>query len=155
MEISLDAIISILTLLLGGGGGAFFTWQYTRRRAKAEASQAESTAAKEAQEFYQKVIADANADREENRTYIKELKDDRRHLREERDELRKRIDELDSTVRALQTAVAKTGRKVECMLPFMCGRASVCPDRMLVEISDIGDVKEKKTGTRRVSNGKD
>ena len=29
MEITIDTIVTILTLLLGGGGGAFFTWGAT------------------------------------------------------------------------------------------------------------------------------
>ena len=37
MEITLEAIISLIGLFVGGGGGAFFTWRYLRRKAKAEA----------------------------------------------------------------------------------------------------------------------
>ena len=47
MEITLEAIISLIGLFVGGGGGAFFTWRYMRRKAKAEAIQAEIEAAKE------------------------------------------------------------------------------------------------------------
>ena len=52
MEITLDAIISLVGLFVGGGGGAFFTWRYMRRKAKAEAVQAEVDAAKDKQEYY-------------------------------------------------------------------------------------------------------
>lgn len=45
-------------LFLGGGGGAFFTWRYMRRKAKAEAQQAEVETAKDKQEYYQRIIED-------------------------------------------------------------------------------------------------
>jgi hypothetical protein len=42
MEITLEAIISFIGLFVGGGAGAFFTWRYQRKKAKAEAEQAET-----------------------------------------------------------------------------------------------------------------
>ena len=89
---SIDTFINIASLLGGGGIGGFLTWKYTRRTKEAEAEQAETTAAKEVQDVYQQLINDVKADREEQKTYISELKEDRRHLREERDDLRNRQD---------------------------------------------------------------
>ena len=59
MEITVDTIIAILGLFIGGGGGAFFTWRWQRKKAKAEAENAEIDAAKELQDMYQQMLADA------------------------------------------------------------------------------------------------
>ncbi len=143
MEITLDTVIALLSLFVGGGGGAFFTWRWQRKRAKAEAKTAEADAAKELQDVYQQLIADVKADRDEQKAYINELKDDRRHLRKDRDDLRSRQDVLEETVRTLQRDVARNGRMVECMRPFLCGR-SACPDRTPVTISDDGEIESRR-----------
>ena len=157
MEISLDTLISVATLFIGGGGGAFFTWRWQRAKAKAEAKEAEAQAesaevstAKEMQDVYQQLITDIKNDRDEQKDYIKELKEDRKHLRQDRDDLRRRQDTLEETVRSLQGDVARNGRMVECMRPFLCGRQR-CPDRLSVTISAEGAVSprpnpEKKGG---------
>ena len=150
MEFSVDSIISIATLLIGGGGGAFLTWRWQRARAKAEAKEAEANAesaevaaVKEMQDVYQQLIADIKTDRDEQKQYIQELKDDRTHLRQDRDDLRKRQDELEEQVRDLQRAVSRNGRMVECMRPFLCGRAAECKDCVPVTISGEEDVNPK------------
>lgn len=151
MEIQLDTLISIATLLLGGGGGAFFTWRWQRAKARAEAKSAEAeaqsaevSATKEMQDVYQQLIADIKNDRDEQKSYINELKEDRRHLREDRDDLRKRQDSLEETVRTLQDDVARNGRMVKCMRPLVCGRRN-CPDRVSVDISETGEIKTKRS----------
>ena len=151
MEIQLDTIISIASLFIGGGGGAFFTWRWQRAKARAEAKSAEAeaqsaevSAAKEMQDVYQQLIADIKNDRDEQKQYINELKEDRRHLREDRDDLRKRQDMLEETVRTLQDDVARNGRMVKCMRPLLCGRRN-CPDRVSVDISETGEIKTKRS----------
>ena len=162
MEITFDSIITLLGILLGGGGGAFFTWRYQRKKAKSEAKaaeaeaerakfeamQANATLTKEIQESYQQLTADLKANLEtqqqyndEQKQYIAELKEDRRHLREERDDLRKRQDKTDENVRDLQMKVARYGRILECMRPFLCGREN-CAIRMPVTISADGEVEK-------------
>lgn len=150
MEVSLDTIISIASLLVGGGGGAFFTWRWQRAKAKAEAKEAEAeaqsaevSAAKEMQDVYQQLIADIKTDRDEQKAYIQELKEDRTHLRQDRDDLRKRQDTLEETVRTLQDDVARNGRMVKCMRPLLCGRRN-CPDRVDVDISETGEIRTKR-----------
>jgi len=159
--LSIDNIVTLLGILLGGGGGAFFTWRYQRKKAKSEAKaaeaeaerakfeamQANATLTKEIQESYQRLTEDlkANLDtqqeyNEEQKQYIKELKEDRRHLREERDDLRKRQDKTDNDVRDLQMKVARYGRILECMRPFLCGREG-CAIRVPVVISPDGEVE--------------
>lgn len=140
MEQILTIIISVLTAV--GGWEAiryFLNRRAEKRKAEAEAESAETAATKEVQDVYQQLIADVKADREEQRQYIMELKEDRKHLRDERDELLARIDKTDDTVRQLQRDVARNGRMVESMRPFMCGRVR-CPNRISVTISDTGVV---------------
>lgn len=146
MDISFEAIISIIGLLAGGGGiGGWFTYRYQKRKEKAEAEQSEASAAKEVQDVYQQLINDVKADREEQKAYIQELKEDRKHLREERDDLRKHQDDLDEKVRQLQCEVARNGRMVEMMRPFLCYRAG-CAIRVLAQISEseATDVSQPK-----------
>ena len=159
-------------LVLGGGGiGAIFTWRWQRAKSKFEAKQAEAEAEKtkyeamqanaqlikDIQSSYQQLAADlkANLDtqqeyNEEQKQYIAELKQDRQNLREERDELRNRQDKLEATVRDLQRDVARNGRQIDCMRPFLCGRQG-CPERVFVTITDEGEMqpKPKKTPTRK------
>jgi HAMP domain-containing protein len=141
--ISLDNILAILGLFIGGGGGAFFTWRWQRRRAKAEAKTAEADAAKEWQDVYQQLIEDIKTDRDEQKQYIAELKDDRQHLRRDRDDLRKRQDELEEAVRSLQRDVDRTNRLVEMMRPLLCGLAADCPSRKPVAPADLGITKPR------------
>lgn len=156
MEISLDTMIALAGLLLGGGGGAFFTWRWQRAKAKAEAKEAEAqaesaevSAAKEMQDVYQQLIADIKSDRDEQKAYIQELKEDRRHLREYRDELRDRQDKLEEQVRTLQRDVDRNSRMVECMRPFLCGKAPECKACVPVTISADGAVSPRpKSGKK-------
>ena len=141
--ISLDTIVAILGLFIGGGGGAFFTWRWQRRRAKAEAKTAEADAAKEWQDVYQQLIEDIKTDRDEQKQYIAELKDDRQHLRRDRDDLRKRQDELEEAVRSLQRDVDRTNRLVEMMRPLLCGLAGECKNRKPVAPADLGITKPR------------
>lgn len=141
--ISISDIISIIGLLAGGGGvGYFFTWRYIRRKEKAEAETAETSAAKEMQDVYQQLIADVKNDRDEQRQYINELKEDRKHLRDERDELRNRQDTMEEQIIQLKRDVARNSRMVEGLRPFMCGLLG-CKRRKPVTISADGTVDEE------------
>ena len=93
--------------------------------------QAETTAAKEMQDMYQQLIEDVKRDRDEQKAYIVELKEDRQHLRQERDDLRTRLEQVEEMVHSLQIAVARNGRMVEAMRPMLCGRRG-CKDRVAV-----------------------
>lgn len=125
MEITLEAIISIVGLLAGGTGiGGFFVWKYTKRKAQAEAKQAEAEAAKAESEaandkldYYQKIIDGVARDRD--------------YYKQERDEYRMTIKRYDERINHLERAVARNGRMVEAMRPFMCGDLK-CPNRIRV-----------------------
>ena len=141
MEITLEAIISLIGLFVGGGGGAFFTWRYMRRKAKAEAMSAEVEAAKEKQEYYRGIIEDVSKDRD--------------YYKQERDEIRERMDkmahsfmdwrmEADKDRMEMKMQIAKLGRKVETMVPFMCGDLQ-CKLRKHVVLSDDGTPKNQRS----------
>jgi seryl-tRNA synthetase len=153
MEITLEAIISLLGLFVGGGGGAFFTWRFLRRKAKAEAVTAEIDATKDMQDMYQQMLEDAKKDREDRREQVEELRADRDHYKAERNELRERMEQLahsfmdwrleaDNDRSKMKMDIAKLGRKVETMVPFMCGDLT-CKDRQRVVLADDGTVKSK------------
>ena len=154
MEITLEAIISLVGLFVGGGGGAFFTWRYLRRKAKAEAVTAEVDAAKDMQDMYQQMLEDAKRDREDRREQVEELRADRDNYKQERNELRDKMEQLtrsfmdwrieaDNDRSKMKMDIAKLGRKVETMVPFMCGDLT-CKLRKHVVLSDEGVVKKSK-----------
>ena len=140
MEITIDTLISLAGLFIGGGGGAFFTWRYMRRKAKAEAVQAEVEAAKDKQDYYQQIIEDVAKDRD--------------YYKQERDEVRERMDkmahsfmdwrmEADKDRMDMKMQIAKLGRKVEVMAPFMCGDLQ-CKFRKRVVLSEDGTVENAR-----------
>lgn len=147
MEISLEAIISLLGLFVGGGGGAFFMWKWQKRKAKAEAESAEIDAAKDLQDMYQQMLEDSKADREDRKSQMEELRQERDHYKQERNELRDEIGRLSEEMRdwkrksederdGLKRDVARLGRRVDAMTPFMCADLS-CQLRKRVAQSDI------------------
>ena len=151
MEITLDAIISLIGLFVGGGAGAFFTWKYQRKKAKAEAVTAEVDAAKDMQDMYQQMLEDAKRDREDRREQVEELRADRDHYKQERNELREKMEQLtrsfmdwrleaDNDRSKMKMDIAKLGRKVETMVPFMCGNLA-CKERQRVVLSEDGTVE--------------
>jgi uncharacterized membrane protein len=154
MEITLDSILSLLGLFVGGSGGAFFTWRYLRRKAKAEAVTAEIDATKDMQDMYQQMLEDAKRDREDRREQVEELRADRDHYKQERNELRDKMEQLtrsfmdwrieaDNDRSKMKMDIAKLGRKVETMVPFMCGNLT-CKDRQRVVLSEDGTIKQQK-----------
>lgn len=143
MEIQLDTLINIGTLLLGGGGGAFFTWRWQRAKAKAEAKAAESSAANAEQDVYQQIINDLKADREDMKANYLDVKRDRDEIRQERDELRRRLDSMEDNIRKLKDDVDSNRRRLECLRPMLCGRAG-CPDRVDVTVSESGEIRTKR-----------
>jgi uncharacterized membrane-anchored protein YhcB (DUF1043 family) len=146
MEITLEAIISFIGLFVGGGAGAFFTWRYQRKKAKAEAMQAEIDAEKDKQDYYQQLLEDYKA-------HHAELRSEREHYKSERNELREKIGKMDEEVRAMKRLwldkeletdrkIALLGRKVEVMRPFLCGNLT-CHSRMTVSINPSGEAEKE------------
>ena len=167
MEISIEAIISLITLLSGGTCiGGFVFWRQTKRRAKAEAALAEAEAKlKEAeaktaevaisqkiQDTYQEMLEDKHKEVEDNRRLIVELREDRDHYKkgyvEMRDELEKLTkdfytfkSETMNEREKMKNDIARNTRIAESSRPFMCGLAPDCPKCVPVIISDEGTVK--------------
>ena len=146
MEITLEAIISFIGLFVGGGGGAFFTWRYMRRKAKAEAVQAETEAKEKEQDYYQQLL-------EDYKQHHEELRSEREHYKNERNDLRDKVEKMDEEVRSMKKLwvdkeiemdrkIAQLGRKVEAMRPFLCGDLK-CKKRQLVQVLDKEKSEEK------------
>ena len=141
MEITVDTIISLLGLFIGGGGGAFFTWRYMRRKAKAEAQTEEVNMAKAVQDAYQQMLADKESDLEDRKKVIAELREERDHYKNDRNELRDRVGKMEDTVLELKREVARNGRMVEAMRPFLCFDTK-CKKRQRVQASECAAVND-------------
>ena len=105
MEITIDTVISLLGLFIGGGGGAFFTWE------------------------------DKQKEVDDNHRLIAELREDRDHYKQGYVEMRNRQDKTEEMVRDLQMQVARNGRMVESMRPFLCYDMK-CKKRVRVQVSE-------------------
>ena len=125
MEITIDTLINIATLLLGRSGGAFFTWKWIRRKSQAEASQAENEALKGKQDYYQQMMDDIAKDRD--------------YYKKERDCMRDTIKSYDTRIDDLERKVARNGRMVESLRPFICTDLS-CKLRHHAIISANGEI---------------
>ena len=128
-------IVSIATLLLGGGVGWLFTIKAMRRKADGEAQQVVADSWKSVQDVYQQTIADLNG-------YCEDIRKDRNNLREERDQhraenekLRKKYLEMEDQIIELKKAIARQGRKIEALSPFLCGVVG-CLQRTKVEVKE-------------------
>ena len=166
MEITLEAIISLVTLLTGGGCGTFFTWRWMKRKAKADAASAEAEAKqkeaeaeqarieanKQFQEMYKTMFNDIKENYDEKQGIIDELRLDRDHYKAEAEEYRNQIDKLTKQFLdyklenerdkiEMKRDVARNGRMVECMRPFMCGLAKECPKFVPVTVSATGELE--------------
>ena len=161
MEITLEAIISIITLFVGGTGvTGFFFWRQHKRKEEAEAKLAEAEAKlkeaevrkaeieanKEQQDYYQQLAKDLAEDREDRKRQNDELRAERDHYKNERNDYRDMLAKRDEEFRkfriktedeldALRRNQARQGRMIEAMRPFMCGDLR-CPNRQRVTTLD-------------------
>lgn len=160
MEITLEAIISLIGLLTGGGGGAFFTWRWMKRKAAAEAAQAEAEAkaaqidmAQKVQDTYQQMLEDKNKEVDDNHRLISELREDRDHYKQGYVEFRDQLDTLSKEFREFRNQtederskmkrdIARNGRMLEALSPFTCGLAQKCPKCVPVTISATGELEK-------------
>lgn len=156
MEITLEAIISLVGLFVGGGGGAFFTWKWMRKKAKAEAMQAEVDAEKDKQDYYQQLLEDYKAHHDE-------LRSEREHYKNERNELRDKVEKMDAEMRNMKRLwtdkeietdrkIAQLGRRVEAMRPFLCGDLK-CKKRKLVTVGETS--VENQPEEKQAEEGKE
>ena len=159
MEITLDSIIGILGLLFGGGAlGGIFTWRWQRAKAKAEAKEKEAEAksaevdmAQKVQDTYQQILDDKQKEVEDNHRLIAELREDRDHYKQGYIEFRDKLEKLDTEFRnfrnetekereKMKRDIARNGRQLECLRPFLCGREG-CAIRVPVIVSPTGEIE--------------
>ena len=163
MEITLEAIISLVGLFVGGGGGAFFTWRWMNRKAKAEAITAEVDATKEMQDLYKRMLSDANEYLEDARNKVEGLRQERDHYKQDRDELRKQVEHLTRMFYELKTESEKERSKLRIditnlqnQLKGIVSMTCIVPDCKLRKIMDmanfgqnIEDQNRKRRPTKR------
>ena len=94
--------------------------------------------AKEVQDIYQQALKDKDDEVQDKNRIISELREDRDHYRAINNELRQRQDKTDEVVRQLQHDVARNGRMVQSMRPFLCGDL-VCKKRQLITMQTISN----------------
>lgn len=145
MSLTFNDIYQMATLLLGGAGvSAFFTWKYVKREAKAKAEIEEVNMAQKVQDTYQEILDDKDKTAADNRRLIQELREDRDHFRNMYMEVRNRQDKTDETVRQLQEQVARNGRMVKSMRPFLCADLT-CKHRQSVVLPDMDGRTDETT----------
>ena len=168
MEITLEAILSAITLLVGGGGiCGFFFWRQMKRQKEAEARAAEAEAklkevetkaaevdmAMKVQDTYQQILEDKQKEVEDNHRLINELREDRDHYKQGYVEFRDQLDKLSKELRdfrnqtederaAMKRDIARNGRMVEALRPFTCGLAPECRKCVPVTISATGELEK-------------
>ena len=143
MEITFDTLINLLGLILGGGSGAFFTWRYMKKKAKAEAESAEVDMAQKVQDTYQQMLKDKDEEMEDKKKIINELREERDHFKNDRNELRERVSKMEKNILDMKREIARNGRKLEALSPFICARQG-CHDRIFAQVSADGEVKPRK-----------
>ena len=142
MDMEFYSIINtFVTVFLGGGW--FLHWRASRRKANGEAKQTEAQANKEAQEYYNTTLADVNRTLGEVRAERDHYKDERDEERKENREMRQKYRQLEEKVTQLDLEykkdVARLGRRLDCISPFLCGVAG-CMRRTKVSLmEDIDD----------------
>lgn len=139
----LSSINDILSLLLGGTLISLVTWKFARRKAAAEAQKAEADAKQAEAEAKKAEIEAAQEKQEYYQRMVDDIAKDRDYYKQDRDEQRKRQDELEKQVRNLERDVARNGRMVEALRPFICTDLS-CKLRKRAVISETGEVEEVK-----------
>ena len=153
MEITLEAIISFIGLFLSGGAGAFFTWKWQKRKAKAEAEKEEAEAknaamdaAKNMQEAYEKMFENVNKYLDDATIKVDGMRKERDYYQHRMEETQEKFDKFnrmvmdwkqstDDTIDDLKRKVARNGRQIEAMRPFMCGDLK-CTNRQRVTTLD-------------------
>jgi hypothetical protein len=137
----IDMIIAVVTAL---GGWELIKYLLTlrsqRRLSNSEADKAEQEVESERvevwkgmQDVYQQTIDD-------QKRFYNDLLQDRNEQREENNALRRRINQMDEKVIALERDVARNGRMVEALRPFVCYKTD-CMDR---QRTDLGKRKTRK-----------
>ena len=153
-----DSLTNILSLLFGGSIISIVTWRFARKKAEAEAKKAQAEA-KQAEAEAEKAKAEALMEKQNYYQQMAEdIAKDRDYYKTERDEIRDKMDKFsrsvmewkrqtDETIDELRRQIARNGRQIDAMRPFMCADLS-CKLRQRVIISEDGEIKTKKEGKK-------
>lgn len=159
MEITFDSIINLFGLFIGGGSiVSLVTWKIARRKAVAEAKQAEAVATQAEAEAKK---AEAEALQEKQNYYqqiIDDLVKDRDYYKTDRDEQRDRLDKLTSSVMEwkqisedermkMKNDINMLRRQIDCIRPLLCGKEG-CLLRVPVDVNE--DVLARTAGKREI-----
>ena len=170
MEITLEAIISLITLFVGGTGiGGFFFWKQKKRKELAEARLAEAVAklkeaeaknaevdnVKSMQEAYEKMFEQVNAYLEDATKKVEGYRQEKDYyknaLEEQREEMKKLTKQVyDIQVDGarkrgeLQMSINQLKAQMRNIAPLTCGVLQ-CKLRQPVIISEDGEVNVEPT----------
>ena len=137
----MEFVLAIATLVLGTGW--LFTYRAYKRKANGEATQSEAEGWKAMQDVYQQTIADLKAYAEDVRKDRNHLREDRDKYREENEEMREKINKLDEEISDLKKNLARQGRKIEALTPFLCGVVG-CMNRSKVDLHETEPQEQNK-----------
>lgn len=146
MEITLEAIISLVGLFVGGSGGAFFMWRWQNKKAKAEAETAEVETVKSMQDAYERMFQQVNNYLEDATKKVEGLRQERDHYKQERDDMRHNVEKLTKLYYELKTegekersilrvSIQQLRGQMRNMSPLTCSVLQ-CKLRQLVIISE-------------------
>ena len=168
MEITLEAIISLLTLFVGGTGiGGFFFWKQKKRKEQAEARLAEAEAklkeaeaknaevdnVKSMQEAYEKMFEQVNAYLEDATKKVEGYRKEKDYYKSALEEQREEMKKLTKQVYEIQVDGARKRGELQMSInqlraqmrnvaPLTCGVLQ-CKLRQPVIISEDGEVDVK------------
>lgn len=134
----MEWISMIITALASGGLAGFGSLWYAKRKSKAEATQAESEAAKSWQDVYQELIQD--------------LRDSNEEQKEQNHVLRDKIHSLEDRISKLKEEVEQNARKLAWLIPLTCC-VKDCKDRVV--FADGQDFTKKGKRSKATKECKD
>ena len=152
MEWFLNNIGDIMSLVFGGSLISIVTWRFARRRAEAEAKKAEAEAKQAEAEAKQKEAEAQEAKQDYYQQMMEDLAKDRDYYKQERNDLRQTIKSYDERIDDLERKVARNGRIVESLRPFICTDLK-CKLRHRAVISENGEIE--KEGKKKAADKKD
>ena len=123
----MEFVLAVLTLIFGGGW--IFTYHAYKRKNEGEAMQSEAQGWEAVQQVYQKAIADYDK-------YSEDMRTEREVLKAENKELRERYKKTDDEIIDLKKKVARQGRRLDALSPFLCGVVG-CVNRKRVALSSL------------------
>lgn len=137
-----------LSLLFGGSLISVITWRFARQKAAAEAKEAEAKA-KQAEAEAEKAKAEALMEKQNYyQQMVEDVTKDRDYYKQDRDEQRDKLDKLsrsviewkretDQTIDDLRRQVARNGRQMEAMRPFMCADLKCKKRQLVARLEDV------------------